>query len=471
MSSIINNAAKSFDLTTLNTFLQAKKWEGAKEYINTYFFKLKATNGSPSMVAFWCPRTCRICYLKYPEVKSENFLHKSLNCKLFKPQDWFLSGIENPIYYGIENAIDEPRIFERYGDKFLNVYEPSPYAEFEQDYDTSAFKKKLALLWHHIEVVWSSGYKEAFLFNKQLIINIVSGHKVPIITLIESLQGIGKSIITDFISACIGVWNSAIITNINDIVGNFNSSWADKQLLIAEEMPHSASSGRDNLYESLKDPSTGKRIMLKTKHESNRMIENHLSIFVFSNHAAIRGSLAMRRVNCCTPDARYKGNKEYFTKLGNALESKTFQQQFYNYCEDNYDPKFKYQDPPNTTSLQEMKRNKLPLPIKFIKEKYLLDENAEFNGMGIVDFRRQLTEYVVHDLGLNKQMAGKTEKVAKTITDLTGGLISIKRHANKGIIRCDKQELTEFFKKNDWFGSLDFIPQVLEIKTDLTEFE
>jgi hypothetical protein len=132
-------------------------------------------------------------------------------------------------------------------------------------------------------------------------------------------QGVGKSIITDFLSKIWGE-HSVKITADSQLTGRFNSVIANKCFVSVEEAFFSGDRKGAN---ALKEIITGDNISIEYKGIEPISLTNCIKVIINTNEDhAINAQSDERRYCVCDISDRVKGNTAYFAELSGILRSK-----------------------------------------------------------------------------------------------------------------------------------------------------
>lgn len=138
-------------------------------------------------------------------------------------------------------------------------------------------------------------------------------------------QGTGKNIFTNILCDLLNRYSNKNITNIDHIIGKFNTAIENMKLIVCNEL----SSAESNKYlnsDSLKSVITEKIITIEEKNLSPRIAENVCNLILVSNNdVPVKLEYGDRRYVVTCSSSKYKGNNTYFDKL-----RASFNRDFYN---------------------------------------------------------------------------------------------------------------------------------------------
>ena len=142
---------------------------------------------------------------------------------------------------------------------------------------------------------------------------------------IKGAQGTGKTMFTNRISKLLKGYSKKNVTNIDHIVGKFNTAIENNKLIVCNEL----ASAETNKYlnsDALKSVITEKQVEINQKNEKVRTCENVCNLIIVSNNdAPIKIENGDRRYVVLEASSVHKGDFDYFTEL-----HKNFDDEFYN---------------------------------------------------------------------------------------------------------------------------------------------
>jgi hypothetical protein len=185
-----------------------------------------------------------------------------------------------------------------------------------------------------------------------------------------SKQGAGKNILSDFISNFIfGEKYSNSISDIDKVVGKFNSIIQNKLFTVLNECAQVNSSDYNTYWEQMKALITEKTFNMEKKYFDSVNMPNFNYFWLFSNNPnpiKIDGSNRRYTVMYCSDI--YKGNDEYFDKLADALNQENANI-FYSFLMDRDLSKFKFNSILLTEATKDQIKHCLSPINKFLFEK------------------------------------------------------------------------------------------------------
>jgi hypothetical protein len=144
--------------------------------------------------------------------------------------------------YSLKCEILKPKVFVENGVGYINLsgthlhlhkkFKPlNCYPKDIQD--------KVQFIWNHIKKMWCSNKEDQFKYFQNWIANVFVGNKMKICIYLQSPQGIGKSVITKFLSKyVIGKELYHPYSEVSSFL-KFNSPLMGRLLIVFEEVPSS----------------------------------------------------------------------------------------------------------------------------------------------------------------------------------------------------------------------------------------
>ena len=280
--------------------------------------------------------------------------------------------------YNLTVEIDKPMFFEIKGQKNLNTFIGLPKLFNDiKEYDkfTDKSKEGVEFILNHLKNVWCSHNEELFEYVKNWIINLITLHKNETALYLKSIQGTGKSSITDFLLDFLGS-NLSYFASSPEIVMKWNGPLKGKILLVLEEMPSSSISEWKAYNARLKSYITNPYLDTEDKYMPRSTVKNYLNLIINSNENAIKLDNSDRRYVCLDISNEMVGNTEYFDKLHGYLNNNGVKKCFYAYCLKNYNEDFNPRKIPFTETKKDLLNSNLNDIMQFIKDKYLLKKQG-----------------------------------------------------------------------------------------------
>ena len=137
-------------------------------------------------------------------------------------------------------------------------------------------------------------------------------------------QGTGKNVFTNVICELMHRYSNPNLTNIDQIIGKFNTALENMKLIICNEL----TSAETNKYlncDALKSVITDDTVMINPKNITPRLSQNIANLIMVSNNfTPVQIEGGDRRYVVTVSSSKYKGDFDYFDKL-----CKSFSKSFY----------------------------------------------------------------------------------------------------------------------------------------------
>lgn len=191
----------------------------------------------------------------------------------------------------------------------------------------------------HLNEVICSGNGKLSYYLTQYCACIAQGKYAPTALILYSRkQGVGKNIFTDYLSAILGEYST--VASLDQLTGRFNEQYANKSLIVIDELSKGASTERGSQFDKLKRFITAHRAMSyegKGKPIFTAPNRAHL-IFTTNWTGSIKLEENDRRYTLIECSDKYVNNDAYFEELGKHLDdpiiSKESQSHFLRYLLD-----------------------------------------------------------------------------------------------------------------------------------------
>lgn len=183
-------------------------------------------------------------------------------------------------------------------------------------------------------------------------------------------QGLGKNLFTEALCKILGYYANPNLTDMNQIIGTFNTAGYNKKLMVCNEI---AKSNNKKFYDldALKAFDTQKTFMMNQKNQAVVQVENVCNLIITSNHYFVSHIDADdRRDLIINPKWRFNSldeKRKYYCRLWDLLNNKDFITDLYNFFNKHEITTFKTGMPPPITEMKiSQKLNSLNLTQKFI---------------------------------------------------------------------------------------------------------
>ena len=417
--------------------------EKGLEYVKRYFFK--TTN--PVGVMFYNSGLKNFEYYALDKaieayIPNACYYHGKESHKLIKE----FRDYKNPYCQTVE--INKPIFYKENGINYLNTFMGLPkmfdikmkYEEFDDE-----TKSGVEFILKHLHDVWCSKDEKTYEYVKNWIINMITLHRNETALYLKSIQGTGKSSITDFLLDFLGS-NLGYFSSSPDVIMNFNAPLKGKILFVLEEMPASSVSEWKAYNARLKSYILNPLLDINDKYIPRSTVPNLLNLIINSNENAIKLDNSDRRYVCLDISSEKVGNIEYFEKLHKYLRNDDVKKCFYAYCNENYDKNFNPRKIPITKTKTDLLSNNMDEVIKYIKEEYLL------KGSPINITFKKFYENFAKEAGRDKKKFTSIN-VLNTLNDYKITIIEKGHEAKR--ISMTYNELYEYYKSRNLINDAD----------------
>ena len=446
---LFGTAETDYTAGELHRLIRSGLLDDAKTYVRKYFAKI----ANPPGVLFWKHYDKSMIHYTIDEIKNL-FIHKITNGE-FEIQSWFTYA-EMTLYFR-EMSITKGRIYKIGNQMCINSFPGFLHTQMKKfsNYPID-IQKKVELIWDHIKIVWCSGKKELFDYNKNWICCMVSGRKMTTCIYLKSIQGTGKTVITEFLQSKVLGHKIVYITSNSDCLYSFNHQIYGKLLLVFEELPSMNKSLWCLVGNSLKHFITGKTYTHKEKMKTDFETTNNFSIILSSNNNAIKIEADDRRTVVNDVSHEKVGDFQYFDKLFEATNNDLVGEAFYWYCLEysNNNTNFKEYPPPFSETKKDLIVENLHSLFIYIKEIFI--KNQDDIDMPFADFYDNYTQYLVQ----NKFKIISKISVSKLLVSHQLGLIN--GNQNIRLVRISAKCLYKIYNSKKWIHDIDDIHHLYE---------
>ena len=223
-------------------------------------------------------------------------------------------------------------------------------------YDHERNDELIEMFNNHILNIWCKGNKELYEYIQSWFATIYQNPLGRAYTalVLKGKEGSGKNAITDAWCELLAGYANSNVSDIDSIVGKFNSSVENKKLLVCNEMD-SAEMNSTAVFNRLKKLITENSVDIQTKNVSVRDGVQNVSNFIFISNESnpIKISSSDRRYCVLTPSEEVIGNRRYFNTLYGFMmdRNKNYKKDFMealSYYYMNYEVKINLLDIPET---------------------------------------------------------------------------------------------------------------------------
>jgi hypothetical protein len=448
------SSTDEYDAEVLTRLVTKGKIQSAKDYMCTFFAKIR---NPTSHVMVWSPGrgTCDVVPfagikdtyipsgIKYYEVD------ESGRSKIgFQAQQWFLQN--NTKLYDQDINPAKGLHYTVKGIKYINQYIGCRFKGC-QEYDKYDVELKTSVnkIFDHIKNIWCSNNELVFIYVHNWIVLSVTAHKLETYLYLKGGQGIGKSIITEFLHKVIGV-ASKVADDPKGIIGDFNGQLLGKILLVLEEAPCATKGSWMGFSNRIKNVVTGQTLEINQKYKPRMDIINMINLIINTNNNAIKLETYDRRAVPLDLDPKRVGDFAYFDALAMILDDEKVQECFYAYCIKCAGPlqNWKGRVIPRTNAKMDLLNDNLSPLLRFIKCAFVL-QNKGIDKMLFSEFYQDYKAYTVE----NHMNTDSNIEVSKMLT--SNGIEVMKGTGNKTFVRISKEQLRELFDKRNWIHTLD----------------
>lgn len=456
---------KVIELVVLDTSLSVdKRVDAIKQYLNTYF----ATTSEGQYVEWRGNNDVRFLSQnelngRIPSIIVNNIVNGRL-IRLFETRDYVKNHLMQQVK--IEFDVSSPIVRrDEDGNILLNIFEGFLHTEKKKfdDYDKEV-KDGVKFIWKHIKEIWCSNKKDQFAYAKKWICHTVNGEKMQTALILKSVQGTGKSSISEFLMEhVIGQKASSQINNSKSFTSHFNKELHGKTFVVLEE-PAQSESDWNNLGNSLKNPITGKVLQIEGKGENPIKVKNIMSIIIFANHDPFKIESSDRRFIYLDVSSKYQFNKEWNEKLALICKRRDIGEAFYWYCKEYCETDKEWfsgdkSTMPESTAKMTLLVDNLHSFYKYLKIKYVL-KNEGFN-IPLIKLKENYINELKIDKGRDVHRYNNSIKLEKVTSNKIHELLKdisiylVKGSHNVNYVKISADELREKYKIRNWIGEFD----------------
>lgn len=203
----------------------------------------------------------------------------TLSKPVVSPTDFALNHLKIVTAYDYAYDPSQPTemFFVNRGKRYVNTYAPT-YPELDNKYAGSAGE----LLQVHIEnLVFEPEYRRSLIDFMAFMVQS-PGRKIRWATLIQSVEGAGKTFLAEVMKAVLGKEHVKTISGAT-IKSGYNEWSFGHQLVVLEEV-RVAGTNRHEIMNALKPLVTNDEVDINEKFRSSRNVENISNYMMFSNH-------------------------------------------------------------------------------------------------------------------------------------------------------------------------------------------
>lgn len=171
------------------------------------------------------------------------------------------------------------------------------------------------LLLNHLRHVVCDGDQDAYRYLLGWMAHLVQypGEKPGVGLILKGLKGTGKSVVSDYLAAMIGMRHSPVVAETNQLTGKFNAHMADALLFRVEEGYWAGDRKAEGV---LKNLVTSETLAIEKKGVDVGMVRSVMRVVITSNSDwIVPASFDERRWAVFSVNESRKGNAEYFKSL------------------------------------------------------------------------------------------------------------------------------------------------------------
>lgn len=444
-------STKAFSPSDLQALISSRDIKKTKKYLNLYFIKCL----SPACFFYWDGENIKELDTK----QLSHFLHKRLKIDIddkvartrtiFTAYDHVFTASEKEnIIVGLINDPSKEQIVEEKAGYMLNMSKGFRFLGTNKIYDdfSKNTKKGVATIWEHIHEILCSGDEKTFNFVKQWICWVLSGEKLESSIYLQSKQGVGKSIILEFISKVIGE-SSLILDSPQPFFSTHNAELQGKSFIALEEL-EDATVTKKNLYNKMKQLITGKTMQIHEKFKTPYTTTNRMNFIYATNNFGLSIDDTERRLMMIYASDKMKGNVSYFNMLGKYCENDDVQHAFYCYCLEEKDNSFNHRHPPCSELKELIVGERLSTTHKFLKNYVLKNHKFTSESVKVSEIYEEYEEFCsdkkISSISIQK-FGHSMNKDFKIISE------SKRISGNKcRVYNINREELFDIFEANSW---------------------
>jgi|WetSurMetagenome_2_1015567.scaffolds.fasta_scaffold42265_2 hypothetical protein len=302
---------------------------------------------------------------------------------------------------------------------------------------------------NYILDVLCSGNKKHAEFIENWIGNMCRHGKNDVAIYLKSVQGTGKSTLSEYLTKNIIGREASITTGSYPIVSGFDSTLKGKTLVSFEELESFSPIEWKAISSKLKMMVTGDMWQYNGKGKDPISLSNFSNYIIMSNDDAIKDADG-RRYFICDISIKYKGLTEYWNTLydkSTVWNSKTGEYLFH-YFIDRCPEKWKAQDHmPETESKKDIHSRLLHPVYQYLKDCFINEGE---------DLKMTLTD--LHNGYLDKQINDKKPMGVQLFNGKLKdvGIICKRGHAGALKFNYSVDELKQIAKREKWYSDYDY---------------
>ena len=390
------------------------------------------------------------------------------NKQEWKISCWFYTSKNEP--YRSCMKVGYPRVFrDKTGEKYVNLM-PKMLHEGKKRKKLSSYPAKtqagVKKIWDHIHIVWTSRNDKQFSYLKKWFAHLVSGKKMTSCLYLRAVEGIGKSLIIEFLKWNVLGESLVFQTSESEILsGTFNGALFGIMLFVLEEAPCATLADWKKLDSKLKNFITEQQISIRLMHQDHFKVDNTVSFIINTNSYAIALNHGSRRYMATDCSSEFKGNRQYFEELNQIMKDPEVGEAFYFDCLNiaQKTPDFHEQfDIPLTAEFIQNVNDNSPSIISYIKDTYILKKKG-------IDMKYKLfyDDYVEYCKDKKLTHVIKRGQVSQKLMELgINYMPGCTKHSNLCWITNTPEELHKIFKDKNLIAQYDDVEASLDDDVD-----
>lgn len=256
------------------------------------------------------------------------------------------------------------------GDKFINVSKQLKHQYQEYNLFDDKIKKAVEKMLSYLKEVWSNNDENMYKYLLCWLSKMVKGEKNKSCLYLKSIEGVGKSTLTDFLRDYVMGIDICLKGKADHLKGQHNLQMMGKLLVIFEELQIFNSQEWYALDAELKDLITDDIASYTDKYEK-RIQTTNTNNYIINTNFDLKGAHG-RRMFVLEVNVKYLNNFEYFNKLRKECFNNIVGHAFYCYLKEIDTINYQSHIIPETQAKREIYLHLLPPQEKFLKKYFVL---------------------------------------------------------------------------------------------------
>lgn len=333
-------------------------------YISKFFYPMKDGNhiiiedGKPKVLSQETIK--KVYFARLGKAANEYYFHK--NPDLMK----IVCKLNRPILAG--NEINVCPQFK---------HKCKPYLEFDPKVRAGVDR-----MLKYILDVWADKKKDVHKYLIDWFANMCRGFKNTSILYCKSIQGVGKSTLTEFLMTYVVGSELSLMSGSEPIKTRFNSTLLAKVLVVFEELENSGVSEWRTISSNLRRHATEPMINIESKGIDSYPTDNINNYIINTNENDAIKDPEGRRFFPVEFSTFFKGNFQYFKELREMCFNDAVGEAFFSYLNEIDLTTYNAQEFPETNSKTDAVINRLDSVYLFLKNVYILKNKSIVASMG-----------------------------------------------------------------------------------------